>query len=281
MDLFSVDCELNYQVNEACTLVFNIAAKDGPHQRVIDETITTVPTLAYQFMRDVFGNRLLRVCPQQSCFSIRYQAMVEVDELPTPPNLPEIPVSTLPETVWSYLMPSRFCQSDVLFKTTCRLFGNVPTGTGRVMKICEWIKQNIDYVIGSSNPHYSAKDVLMHRAGVCRDFAHLAITFCRALNIPARMVTTHAMWDHPPADFHALFEAYLGGEWVLFDPTFMAKRNHLVRIATGRDASDVAFATLFGNVHLTRMNPLFFRYDEQLAKFIDLQAHVLDRSISA
>jgi transglutaminase-like putative cysteine protease len=97
--------------------------------------------------------------------------------------------------------------------------------------------------------------VFRNRAGVCRDFAHLGVTFCRALNIPARLVVGYARFDEPPPDFHALFEAYLGGRWMMFDPTRMSPVDDLVRIAMGRDAKDVAFATIFGPATMTGMRP--------------------------
>ena len=97
---------------------------------------------------------------------------------------------------------------------------------------------------------------MLHPTGVCRDFAHVAIALCRALNIPARFVTGHVQWDVPPPDFHAIFEAYLGGRWILFDPTGMAPMHRVVRIGAGRDAADVAFATIFGRACMTRMSPL-------------------------
>ena len=95
----------------------------------------------------------------------------------------------------------------------------------------------------------------MNTDGVCRDFAHLGITFCRALNIPARFVTGYTWYAEPPADFHAIFEAYLGGRWILFDATELAPMTDLVRISTGKDAADTAFATIFGQVKMPRMNP--------------------------
>ena len=97
--------------------------------------------------------------------------------------------------------------------------------------------------------------MFVQRAGVCRDFAHLAVTFCRALNIPARLVCGYARFPEPPPDFHAIFEAWLGGRWVLFDPTGMAPVEHVVRVATGRDAKDVAFATIFGPARMVAMSP--------------------------
>jgi len=120
-----------------------------------------------------------------------------------------------------------------------------------VQAIADWIHDSIVYVPGSSDSTTTAREVFVQRAGVCRDFAHLGITFCRALNIPARLVVGYVWFDEPPQDFHAVFEAWLGGQWVLFDPTRMAPVDRLVRVGTGRDAKDVAFSTIFGAVRMT------------------------------
>jgi len=125
-----------------------------------------------------------------------------------------------------------------------------------VQAIADWIHDNIDYQIGSTQVTTTARDVFLQRAGVCRDFAHLGVTFCRALNIPARLVVGYARFDEPPPDFHAVFEAYVGARWELFDASRLAPLDGLVRIASGRDAKDVAFATIFGPATMVSMAPL-------------------------
>jgi transglutaminase-like putative cysteine protease len=120
-----------------------------------------------------------------------------------------------------------------------------------VQAIADWIHDSIVYEPGISDSTTTAREVFVERAGVCRDFAHLGITFCRALNIPARLVVGYVWFDEPPQDFHAVFEAWLGGQWVLFDATRMAPVDRLVRVGTGRDAKDVAFCTFFGPVRMT------------------------------
>jgi len=117
------------------------------------------------------------------------------------------------------------------------------------------VRGNIDYRIGSTIATTTAREVFMQRAGVCRDFAHLSVTFCRALNIPARLVSGYATFAEPPPDFHAVFEAYLSGRWVMFDPTGMSPLDQIVRLAHGRDAKDVAFATIFGPARMVAMSP--------------------------
>jgi len=157
----------------------------------------------------------------------------------------------VPNEILHYLMPSRYCESDLMSRCAQQLFGDLPPGIGRVQAIADWIHDSIAYEPGTSDSTTTAREVFVERAGVCRDFAHLGITFCRALNIPARLVVGYVWFDEPPQDFHAVFEAWLGGRWVLFDPTRMAPVDRLVRVGTGRDAKDVAFCTIFGDVRMT------------------------------
>jgi transglutaminase-like putative cysteine protease len=149
-------------------------------------------------------------------------------------------------------MPTRFCESDLLSSVAQQMFGQEAPGIGRVRKIVQWIHDSIEFRPGSTNSTTTAQEVFQQRAGVCRDFAHLGITLCRALNIPARIVVGYVWFDVPPQDFHAIFETWLGGRWVLFDATGMAPVDRLVRIGTGSDAKDVAFSTFFGAVKMTR-----------------------------
>jgi transglutaminase-like putative cysteine protease len=158
-------------------------------------------------------------------------------------------------------MPTRYCESDLLGHAAQKLFGALPPGHARVQAIVDWIHENVDYQLGSSQATTTAMEVFVQRAGVCRDFAHLGVTFCRALNIPARLVVGYARFDAPPPDFHAVFEAFLGGRWVLFDATKMSPLDEMIRIATGRDAKDVAFATIFGPVSMISMNPVISAAD--------------------
>ena len=130
-------------------------------------------------------------------------------------------------------------------------FGDLKPGYSRVNAICNWIYDNVEYLSFSSNQNTSAYDTATERVGVCRDFAHLGIAFCRAMNIPARFVSAYAYGLNPP-DFHACFEAYLG-RWYLFDPSRLVPQNGIIRIGTGRDAADVSFATIFGSVQMEQM----------------------------
>ena len=198
------------------------------------------------------GNRYLRVIAQPGDFRIRYEAKAALSpRLEDPASVVEIPAERLPFSVFTHLYPSRYCQSDKLERFAHRTFGDLPGGYQRVNAICNWIRDHVDYISGSSDALTSAFDTVTERAGVCRDFAHLAIALCRALGIPARYVSAYA-WRLSPPDFHAVIEAYLHGPagpgWYLFDPTRMSAPDGLVRIGIGRDAAEVAFCTVYGQL---------------------------------
>ena len=257
MSTFQVDCELEYEVAAQTVFVFNIAVPDDDRQRVIQERVELDPPLAWDELREAQTlNRFIRVDAAPGPVRVRYLALVEVTPVEADSQASEVPITALPVDAFACLRGSRYCETEAVFNLACRLFGQMTPGYSRVDAICRWIRANIDYMIGTSTPSYSARDVLALRAGVCRDFAHLAITFCRALNIPARFVTGYARYAEPPPDFHAVFEAFLGGRWQLFDPTDLSPMRDLVRIGTGRDASEVPFATFFGTTRLRRLSAL-------------------------
>lgn len=251
-----VDCELQYLATGLSDFVFNIQASHNNWQDIMEEKLTFNPDYPATFGLGHTGqNRLLRVSNIVNSFSIRYQATVNVSYPSPTGNELEIKISNLPLDVIPYIWSSRYCESDAILKLANELFGQLTPGYSRVEAICQWIKDNINYQPGITNSITSSRNVLDGGKGVCRDFSHLGISFCRALNIPARFVTGYAHFSEPPNDFHAIFEAYLGNRWILFDPTAMSPVDELVRIATGRDASDTAFSTIFGPVVMTYMNP--------------------------
>ncbi len=253
-----IDCSLAYHVLQDAEFVVQLQAAHHPWQVIESETLTVtgIPQQPIHFT-DITGmNRLTRFSARPGEVVVRYQATVALDMPPRDLSLPENEISEIPGQVLHYLVPSRYCESDLIGDMARRTFGRLPRGASRVEAICDWIKTNIEYLPGSSNARTTARHVLQNRAGVCRDFAHLGITFCRALNIPARFVFGYVEFAEPPPDFHALFEAWVGGQWMLFDPTKMAPIEKLVRIGTGMDAKDVAFATLYGNIQMDYMQPL-------------------------
>ena len=250
-------CDLEYAILAETHFCFNLQASRGcPGQRVIEESLEVTPGIQVQQFEDPNnGNRFFRCdALPGTTLKIRYDARVELARRKPSGKLPEDRINALPNEVLHCLLPTRYCQSDVMARAANHLFGQVPPGRERVEHICEWIRQNIAYQVGVSTPVTSAQDVYLQRAGVCRDFAHLAITFCRALNIPARLVVGYVRFEEPPQDFHAVFEAWLNGRWVMFDPTALAPVEAVVRVGTGRDAKDTAFATMFGAVTMTHMH---------------------------
>jgi transglutaminase-like putative cysteine protease len=246
---FNVGCEIGYDIADTATLIFNIEAMRGGRQKILREELTITPEReADENTASDTGNRYLRLTAPQGQVQLRYEAVVELDPVHRQPDfVGEVPVAKLPLDTMAYINPSRYCPSDQLARFAGRQFGNIQPGFQRVTEICNWINSEVDYMFGSSDTSTTAADTFSTRAGVCRDFAHLGITFCRALGIPARFVSCYA-WQLEPQDFHAVFEAYLGDRWYLFDPTRMAALDGMVRIGCGRDAADTAFATIYGNV---------------------------------
>ena len=254
MHLSTVETVLEYQVKAPTHFCFNIEAAHWPTQKILSERLAVSSGVAmHSFTDEASGNRFIRFDAPPGPLLVNYKADVEVYSEQVDERLPESPVGEVPDAIFHYLMPSRYCESDVLASAAQQMFGNEAPGIERVRKIIQWIRDSIVYRPGSTKSITTAHDVFVQRTGVCRDFAHLGIAMCRALNIPARIVVGYVWFDEPPQDFHATFEAWLGGRWVLFDPTGMAPVDRLVRIGTGRDAKDVAFSTFFGAVEMTRM----------------------------
>ena len=254
---FDIDCELAYQVDGPSDFLFQIHALNGMDQEVVDESLVIEPQLPHRVYADpTLNHRFLRLHAEQGELHLKYRARVRRTPGPLDANAAEVAIAELPDDLMHNLMPTRYCESDHLSRAAQKQFGGLPPGLSRVQAIADWIHDNIDYQIGSTQATTTARDVFLQRAGVCRDFAHLGVTFCRALNIPARLVVGYARFEEPPPDFHAVFEAYVGGQWVLFDATRMSPLDELVRIASGRDAKDVAFATIFGPATMLSMAPL-------------------------
>jgi len=259
---FDIDCHLAYTLAGDTDFVFQVHALDGLDQQVERESLRLTAGARWHVFEDPFvGHRFLRVHAGAGPLSLRYRARVRVNRPAFDAAAAEHPIAELPDELLHHLMPTRYCESDLLGSAARKLFGALPPGAARVRSICDWIHRNVDYRIGSTDSTSTARDVFVQRAGVCRDFAHLGVTFCRALNIPARLAVGYAVFDEPPPDFHAMFEAWLGGRWQLFDPTRMTATRDLVRIAVGRDAKDVAFATLFGPVTTRTLLPNIRRVD--------------------
>lgn len=253
---FETGAELKYDILSASTLILNIHALRTPRQTISEESLVIDPYIKVEELTPDYGeNRLIRIeISEKKEITISYKAIVDTSYIVTDyENDLEVSVSKLDASVFPYLYPSRYCQSDKLYRFATQKFGGIENPYLQVLTLTDWIHDNIQYLSGSTNSQTSAYDTVTELAGVCRDFAHLGIALCRALTIPARYFTGYAYKLNPP-DFHACFEAFLGKEWVLFDATKLVPLNGIVKIATGRDAADTAVASLFGNVSLKGMN---------------------------
>ena len=254
---FEVGCRLRYQVKVPIAFVFNVAVADSACQEITEEQLQTNPALAVEEVKLVAGSRHMRLHAPASEFTLDYRAsgIRAPVRVPTA-GLAEVPPAELPLDIVHYVYPSRYCPSDQLLNFAAREFAAVEPGYVRVEAICDWIYAHVEYAFGASDAHTAANDTLLSRRGVCRDFAHLGIALCRALNIPARFVTGYVQGLQPP-DFHACFEAYLGQRWFLFDPTKLTPLDSLTRIGTGRDAADASFATIFGSAQMMEMSVFY------------------------
>lgn len=246
--------ELDYDIAEpGCDFIFNIHAAHTDRQRVVDECLELSQDVQPRVETEsATRNRYLRVNALAGPLKLAYRATVDLSHhIAEPAQIGEVPVARLPAHVLSYIYPSRYCQSDRLHRLAMREFGQQWQGYGRVQAIRDWVLQRTTFSSNTSNSNTSAIDTLLETTGVCRDFAHLMIALCRAINIPARFTTGIDYGADPalgPTDFHAYVEAYLGDRWYLFDPSGTAIPMGFVRLGTGRDAADVAFATIFGTV---------------------------------
>lgn len=245
---------LAYQVADAgCDFVFNIHAAQTRQQIVVQESLGISQVLQPDMYTDaVSHNRYLRFHAAPGPLTVSYAATVDLHHYrELPDNLSEIGVLQLPGQVLPYLYPSRYCQSDRLHRLAVKEFGHLRQGYSRVQAIRDWVNQRVTFTSNSSTGDTTAVDTLIDEAGVCRDFAHLMIALCRAVNIPARFVSGIDYGADPalgPTDFHAYVEVYVGHRWYMFDPSGTAIPMGFVRFATGRDAASAAFATMFGGV---------------------------------
>jgi transglutaminase-like putative cysteine protease len=252
---FQIAAELRYQVHERSTVFLNLHALATLNQSLRNENFAVTPGVSCEFFpREAGENLSVRLdTGGVSDLLITYSVEVEThpDVRPARPII-DAPTSHFDHRALPYLFPSRYCQSDRLSAFAFQKFGDLGHPLTQVSAITDWIFETIDYAPGSSGADTSACDTIIQRAGVCRDFAHLGISLCRALSIPARYFSGYAC-DMQPPDFHACFEACIGNQWFVFDPTRLSSPNGLIRIATGRDAADTSTATIFGSIELTHM----------------------------
>ena len=246
--------ELNYEIDApGCDFIFSIHAAQTAHQIVVGESLLISQPLSPNLYTDpVTHTRFLRLKAFAGPLTVRYDATVDLDHYTAQPGqIGEVPVANLPGPVLPYIYPSRYCQSDRLHRFAVKEFGHLWQGYSRVQAIRDWVQSRVTFRSNSSTGNTTAVDTLVEEVGVCRDFAHLMIALCRAVNIPARFATGIDYGADPvlgPTDFHAYVEVYLGDRWYIFDASGVAIPMGFVRFGTGRDAADSAFATMFGGV---------------------------------
>lgn len=241
-----IDASLSYHFAQQADVVLALEAIRAPDQLIVSDQLILTPMSALTLADgpELLGRRQWTTADGD--VNIRYQALVDVTRghmniagLYVPPR------RDLPHEVISYLMPSRYCESDRLAPFAESQFSSGTQGGDQVLEMADWIYRNFEYAPGVSDATTTATYSFLMRRGVCRDFAHTLISFCRAVGIPARMVSAYAPGITPP-DFHAVVEVWLENGWHLIDPTRLAAEDSLVRIAVGRDATDISFMTIFG-----------------------------------
>jgi transglutaminase-like putative cysteine protease len=250
-----VTCDLSFEVAEPAEVVVQIVAATSAGRVVVDRLAVGIdgsPSSSVSELRSGHGETMQVIQAERGQLTVSYRAEIDVEVQPGPPGKAAA-ADRDRDDQWAayerqiYLRPSRYCPSDHLVGFAVAEFGaGLHSGSG-VTAITSWIRERVGYVPGSSDVHDSAEDTLLTGMGTCRDFAHLGIALCRATGIPARFAAVYAP-GLSPMEFHAVFEAFVGGRWYVYDATGLAPRQSLVRIATGRDAADTAFSAVNSGV---------------------------------
>ena len=247
------ECSLEFDVAEPTPLILMLRPCSGAAQRIDQERYTYQPWVPVREYIDSYGNFCHRLEAPPGLFSIAASVEAEVsDTIDVAPGAPWTPIPALPDDALRYLLPSRYCPSDLMADIAMEAVGDAAPGWDQAEAIRAWIHAHIRYEYGASNASTWALDTMSTRTGVCRDFAHLGIALCRNRDIPARMVTGY-LHGLTPMDLHAWFEAFVGGRWYTFDATQDRPRGGRLVVAYGRDATDVALTTQFGPAPLTGM----------------------------
>jgi transglutaminase-like putative cysteine protease len=251
------DLEFDTSADVPIVTLLNVHPSRKKDLRELDE-LRTYPGVNIENYEDSFGNHACRLVAPPGKIRFYNSTLVEDSGEPDAQglNAREIPIEHLPVNVLPYLMNSRYCEVDLLSNTASELFGGIPKGWQRVQAVCTWVHNKVTFGYHFANPTRTALGVYTERVGVCRDFQHLAITFCRALNIPARYATGYLgdiriVLAPCPMDFSAWFEVYLEDRWWTCDARHNIPRIGRVLMATGRDATDCAITTSFGRAQLT------------------------------
>lgn len=246
--ILNAGCTISENVAVPSAVVLMLKPQSGLGQKVTACDVKINPPSNIVEYTDAFGNFCQRVILPAGQVTIECSCTVEAsDVIATNPNAGFTLVQELPDNVLQYLLPSRYCQSDLMLNLATEIAGKAVPGYQQVETIRRWIQQNVKYQYGFSTPSTSALETAKSRVGVCRDFSHLGIAFCRALRIPARSVVGY-LYQLDPMDLHAWFEAFVGGRWYTFDATQAEPKGNRIVLAYGRDAADVAQVSVYGPV---------------------------------
>ncbi len=239
-------CDLTFDIAVPTPFVLMLRPRSGMQQWISREEYRLEPHVPVFEFTDDYGNLCQRLIAQPGPFAVHTTADVMItDYIDQQPGAAFIEIQNLPDSVLSYLLPSRYCESDRFGQMASEITAGQQPGYDQVAAIVDWLRSNISYEPGSSFIPVSAMEVNSAGSGVCRDLAHLGIALCRSLSIPARMVVGY-LYGLQPMDLHAWFEAYVGGRWYTFDATQAELSGGYVTLGYGRDATDVALYTQFG-----------------------------------
>lgn len=251
--ILDTTCEINYTAAAPTPAILMLRPRSGSAQWITREEYELTPHVPVIEYTDRFGNLCQRVVIPAGEFKVRCTCRAHAaDVIDVRNDAPFVPIQELPETVLEFLLPSRYCQADQMGEMALSIVGNLTPGYPQVAAIEQWLRNEMKYVVGSSNASTSALDTWNQKSGVCRDYAHLGIALSRSLNIPARMVVGY-LYQLDPMDLHAWFEAYIGGQWFTFDGTQGSPRGNRIVVGYGRDAADVALTSSYGPLALNSM----------------------------
>ncbi len=239
-------CDLTFDITVATPFILMLRPRSGAQQWIAREAYKLTPTIPVFEFSDNYGNLCQRLIAPPGIFSVYTDADVMVaDQVDQAPGVPFVEVQYLPDAVLSYLLPSRYCESDRFGQMAGAITAGQQLGYDQAKAITDWLRASICFQPGSSDIPVSAVEVNSKQSGVCRDLSHLGIALCRSLSIPSRLVVGY-LYGVEPMDLHAWFEAYVGGRWYTFDATQEALKGGYVAIGYGRDAADVAIYNQFG-----------------------------------
>ena len=261
--LLPVDLSIGCRIELRCEAATPLLALVHPHSSLLPdlagpETLLLQPDRAYEVLADQAGNRWCRLMAPAGSTSLGYATTIRCPDASDPvrPAVRQCPIEALPIDTYRFLNASTYCDTAVLMELAWRTFAGLPPGWPLVQAICDWVHGQIRFDYAAARADQCASQALAAGAGVCRDYAHLAISLCRCLNIPARYCTgylgyTGIAQGEAPVDFSAWFEVFLADRWYVFDARHNIPRCGRVLIARGRDAADVPFLRSFGPHQLT------------------------------